>query len=123
MTSVSLDRSIPYVCDKVLFDGSGSNFQSEIQQVWKFLSSPYVLWQGRQIVGIDVSLDSLLKKKYKNITEVLITSDRITRLPLLMSQNIGPLITFVASCLIMILDVIFIVKLNTRPHRKDENFT
>ena len=65
---VSLDRSIQYVCDKGLFDGSGSNFQSEIQQVWKFLSSPYVLWQGCQIVDIDVSLDSLLKKKYENIT-------------------------------------------------------
>ena len=52
---------------QVLFDGSRSNFQSEIQQVWKFLSSPYVLWQVYQIVDIEVSLDSLLKIKYENI--------------------------------------------------------
>ena len=59
---VLLDRSIQYLSEKVLFDGSGSHFHSEIQhpaseKVWKFHLSAHNLWQSCQIAFIDIPSD------------------------------------------------------------------
>ena len=44
---VSFDRPIQYLCNEVIFDGSGRHFHGEIQhlkQVWKFYLSAHNLW-------------------------------------------------------------------------------
>ena len=59
-------------------------------------------------------------KKNENYTLVLITSDRVARLPILIAHFIDLINTFVTRCYLIVSEAIFIVKFNTRLEKNME---
>ena len=91
-----MNKSRQYLSNEMPFDGSGYHFQTK---------KPHP----------DL-------KVYTNLAQVLITSDRVARFFILTAYQIGQINTFV-TVLIMVPEAIFIVKFNTRPKKKYENYT
>ena len=83
-----IDRSTQYICNNVLFYGSGRHFQSEMQHP--------------------------AYKRIENFLLVLINSDKVARLSILMSHLKGLFNIFVTRWYLMVSGAIFTVKFNTR---------